>query len=98
MIVANENLPYKILFKKIIEQNKQHTWLIPLQDLLLYVMGFVGDALRFLKIKTSLSTANLAVLRINNFYDNNKVKNELNMSFTPVDDVIEVAIFYFNHK
>jgi dihydroflavonol-4-reductase len=62
-------------------------------DLLLYVMGFVGDALRFLKIKTSLSSANLAVLRINNFYDNNKVKNELNMSFTPVDDAIEEAIF-----
>ena len=67
-------------------------------DLLLYVMGFVGDALRFLKIKTSLSSANLAVLRINNFYDNNKVKNELNMSFTPVDDAIEEAILYFNNK
>ena len=98
LIVANENLPYKILFKKIIEQNKQHTWLLPIPDLLLYVMGFVGDALRFLKIKTSLSSANLAVLRINNFYDNNKVKNELNMSFTPVDDAIEEAIFYFNNK
>ncbi|MDB9779264.1 NAD-dependent epimerase/dehydratase family protein [Flavobacteriaceae bacterium] len=98
LILANENLSYKTLFKKIIEQNKQHTLLIPIPDLLLYALGFLGDILRFFKIKTNVSSTNLAVLRINNFYDNSKAMNELNMGFTPIEGAIQEAIFYFNEK
>ena len=98
LILANENLSYKTLFKKIIEQNKQHTLLIPIPDLLLYALDFLGDILRFFKIKTNVSSTNLAVLRINNFYDNSKAMNELNMGFTPIEGAIQEAIFYFNEK
>ena len=98
LILANETLSYKTLFKKIIEQNKQHTLLIPIPDLLLYALGFLGDILRFFKIKTNVSSTNLAVLRINNFYDNSKAMNELNMGFTPIEGAIQEAIFYFNGK
>ena len=98
LILANENLTYKTLFKKIIEQNKQHALLIPIPNLLLFAVGFLGDALRFIKIKTSVSSANLAVLRINNFYNNSKAKNELNMDFTPIDGAIGEAIRYFKGK
>ena len=62
------------------------------------LMGFLGDALRFIKIKTSVSSANLAVLRINNFYNNSKAKNELNMDFTPIDGAIGEAIRCFKGK
>ncbi len=98
LILAHDNLSYKTLFKKIIEQNKQHTLLIPIPDLLLYALGYLGDILRFFKIKTNVSSTNLAVLRINNFYDNSKAMNELNMGFTPIEGAIQEAIFYFNGK
>jgi len=45
-----------------------------------------------------VSSANLAVLRINNFYNNSKAKNELNMDFTPIDGAIGEAIRYFKGK
>jgi len=98
LILANKNLTYKALFKKIIEQNKQHTLLIPIPNLLLCAMSFLGYTLRFIKIKTIVSSANLAVLTINNFYDNSKAKNELNTSFTPIDGAIGEAIQYFNGR
>ena len=93
LILANENLIYKTLFKKIIEQKKQHTLLIPIPNLLLFAVGFLGNVLRFIKI--SVSSANLAVLRINNFYNNSKAKNELSMGFTPIDGAIGEAVRYF---
>ena len=97
MILVNDNLTYKALFKKIIEQNKQHTLLIPISNLLLYAIGFLGNALRFIKIKISMSSANLAILRINNFL-RRKAKNKLNTSLTPIDEVIEEAIQCFNGR
>jgi len=76
----------------------EHTLLIPIPDLLLYALGFLGDILRFFKIKTNVSSTNLAVLRINNFHDNSKDMNELNIGFPPIERAIQEAIFYFNEK
>ena len=72
--------------------------MIPIPDLLLYAMGFLGDAHGFFTIKTNVSSANLAFLKINNFYDNNKATNELNIGFTPNDGAIQEAIFYFKDR
>lgn len=72
--------------------------MIPIPDRVLSFLGLLGDGLRKLKIRTSLSTSNMKALQINNYYSNRKSAKELGLQYQPVDKAIEDAIEYFNQK
>jgi dihydroflavonol-4-reductase len=54
--------------------------------------------LRFCKIKTGVSSVNMRILCVNNFYSNSKSVTTLDMEYQPVDDAIRDAISYFAKK
>lgn len=97
-LLANENLTYKEFFKKVNTFTGQNPFMIPIPDSGLVVLGIIGDFLRKLKIKTSLSSPNMKALRINNFYSNRKSFEELGITYQPVDRAVEDAIRFFERE
>lgn len=95
-IIANENISYKEFYKKVISQNNQKTILVPIPDLLLHLVGLLGDFIRQIGIKTEVSSANTKILTIRNFYTNRKAKQDIDIEFTPIEKAIDDALKYFS--
>lgn len=95
-ILCNENMSYKDFFKKVVALNDQKTWLIPIPNFMLFIVGIFGDFLRFFKFKIAISSINTKTLTVHNYYSNHKAKEALNMVFTPIEIAIEDALNYFN--
>jgi nucleoside-diphosphate-sugar epimerase len=94
-IMANENLTYKEFFKRLNIITKQKPLMIKVPKPLLLIVGYLGDVLRLFKIKTSLSSTNMKILCINNYYSNKKSINHLNVAYQPIDNAITDAVNYF---
>ncbi len=94
-LLANENMNYRDFFKKINRITHQKPIMMPIPNIILNLLGWVGDGLRKLKIKTSLSTANMKALQVCNYYNNRKSVKELEVQYQPVDKAIEDAVQYF---
>ncbi len=95
-IVANENMSYHEFLSKVITTNRQNTVLIKLPDVVLGLIGLLGNMARFLKVKTDISSVNTKILTVKNYYSNHKAKTELMMNFTPIEEAIDEALHYFN--
>src|SRR5690606_2128803 len=67
-LLAGENLTYRAFFKRLCVQTGQQTLLIRVPGTLLRITGYIGDLLRLLGVRTALSTVNMKILRINNYY------------------------------
>lgn len=97
-LLANENLTYREFFRKVNTITEQTPVMIPLPNSALAVLGIIGDMMRKLKIKTSLSSPNMKALIINNYYSNRKSSEELGLRYQPVDKAVEDAIRFFEKK
>lgn len=97
-LLANENLKYKEFFKKVNTVTDQTPLMIPIPNFLLTFLGWIGDILRYFKIKTNLSSVNMKALRIDNFYTNQKSIDELGMKYQPIENAIEDAVEFFKNK
>jgi len=97
-LLANENLTYKEFFGKVNTITGQAPVMIPIPNSGLAVLGIIGDVLRKLKIKTSLSSPNMKALRINNYYSNRKSSEELGVRYQPVDKAVEDAVCFFKKE
>lgn len=95
-IVAGENLCFESFFKKLIRLNNQKTLIIKIPKSFLMILGYAGDLLRLMGIRCSLSSTNMRILCVENFYSNQKSIRELGISYRPVDSAILDAITYFN--
>ncbi|MBP0905026.1 NAD-dependent epimerase/dehydratase family protein [Mariniflexile gromovii] len=97
-LIANENLSFKDFFKKLNHLENQNSLMIKIPRKILIGIGYLGDILRLCKIKTNISSINMKILCIDNFYDNKKSILELKLKYTSVDYAIKDAIKYFNNK
>jgi len=57
--------------------------------------GHLGNVLRFLGIKTPLSSTNMEILCVRNYYSNQKAREELRTTFHPIENGIGKAIRWF---
>lgn len=94
-LLANENLSYREFFTKINRITNQNPIMIAIPNRVLSFLGWIGDSLRKLKIKTNLSTSNMKALQICNYYSNRKSVEELGIQYQPIDKAIEDAVQYF---
>jgi nucleoside-diphosphate-sugar epimerase len=97
-ILTHENLKYKDFFKKVNKITLQNPMMLPIPDFILKTLGFVGDILRCLKIKTNLSSVNMKALRIDNFYSNQKSIQELEIHYQSIENAIEKAVLFFENE
>ena len=94
-LLANENLSYGDFFKKVNTLTHQNPFMVKVPKSVLMVLGFMGDLLRFLKIKTNLSSVNMKALCTNTYFSNEKSRIKLGITYNPVDKAITDAVNYF---
>ncbi|WP_261512487.1 NAD-dependent epimerase/dehydratase family protein [Chryseobacterium paludis] len=94
-LLANENLKYKDFFKKVNHITNQKTVMIPIPDTILSILGYIGDGLRKMNIKTNLCTSNMKALQVHNYYSNRKSIEELRIHYQLVGKALQDAIEYF---
>ncbi len=94
-LLAGENLTYREFFRKLAHRTNQRTLFIQVPRLVLLGAGYVGDVLRHLGLKTALSSTNMKILCVRNYYSNEKVRKELGTVFHPIERGIDKAIDWF---
>lgn len=91
-LMAGENLSYRDFFQIISRLTGQHPLMIRLPRPLLMAFGLVGDGLRSLGAKIALSSNNMKILCINNFYTSQKALSRFNMSFLTTEEAVRDAL------
>lgn len=94
-LLANKNMTYKEFFKILNKVTNQQPIMIKIPKQVLIIMGYFGDLLRGLHIRSSLSLINMKVLCINNYFSNSKSKKELKITYQPIEIAIRNAVDYF---
>jgi len=97
-LISGTNLSYKMFFKELRCITNQKQLLIPIPKIALLSMGFVGNILRIMRIKTSLSPTNMKTLCVKNYYSNQKSIDQLNVSYTSLNEAIKEAVVYFEQQ
>lgn len=97
-LLANENISYKDFFEKISRITHQKPVMLPIPNNVLSLLGWAGDALRKLRIKTSLNTSNMKALQICNYYSNQKSIEDLGIQYQTIDKAIKEAVQFFENK
>ncbi len=94
-LLAHENLSYLDFYRKLNQVAGQNARLIGIPKPVLMLMGYVGDALRALRIRSSLSSTNMRILCVNNYYSNLKSREQLGLDYRTTEQSISDAIAYF---
>ena len=95
-LLANENLSYKEFFEVLNKVTGQNSILIKIPKQLLIIIGYWGEFLRKLRVKTNLNLTNMKILCIENYFSNNKSIKILNSTYQPVSNAIIDGINYFS--
>lgn len=97
-LLAGENLSYREFFNKLRMQTGQRTLLVTVPGPLLRAAGYLGDLLRLLGVRTALSSVNMSILCVNNYYTNKKARAELGTPFRPIETGMATAIAWFKDR
>lgn len=95
-IIGNENLSYYEFFKLIKKKYNKNSIIIRTPSFIFYIMGLLGNVIRFLGFKTEVSLGNMRILMIDNFFKNDKSSKELTLKYSPIENAINDAINFFN--
>lgn len=97
-LLSNENISFLKFFEKVNTLTKQTPIMIKIPQRLTLFLGFIGDMLRIAKINTSLSSTNMKILNLNNYYSNKKSIDHLGLVYRSIDSAILDAVEYFSKK
>ncbi|MDT0551995.1 NAD-dependent epimerase/dehydratase family protein [Urechidicola vernalis] len=97
-LLANKNMSYREFFKLLNTITNQNPIMIQIPKQLLLSLGYLGDLLRTLQLKSNLSLINTKILCIENYFSNNKSIEHLNMTYQPIEKAISDAIDYFSNS
>ena len=97
-LIANDNLSYREFFRQLNRVTGQEARLIGIPGAVLIAMGHVGDLLRFFRLRTSLCSAHMRILCVDNYYSNAKSIDELGLDYSPVEHMIRDAVDYFERE
>lgn len=96
-ILTNENLSFKEFFEKLNAIAGQNPIMVKIPRFIMFAIGYFGELLRKLRIKTSLSMVNMNILCSKNYYSNRKSVVELGLAYHPVDVAIKETLDYFRN-
>ena len=97
-LISGENLTYLEFYKRLKNITGDSQIFIKIPAFLLVLLGYLGSALRLLRLKTRLSLPNMQSLCIRNYYSNKKSIQDLQLSYHSLDDAIKDAVDYFNKE
>ncbi len=94
-VLSGQNLSYLEFFRKVNKELDQQPTMIAVPRSLLITLGYFGDLLRFIGIKTSVSSTNMRILSLGNYYSNNKSVCDLGLEYRSIEPAIRKAVLYF---
>lgn len=97
-LLANENLSYRDFFRMVAARSSRRTRMVRLPRWLLLTVGALGDCAAWLGFRSEISTANMRILCVKNYYSNAKSINELGMSYVPVGQAVDDAVGWFRFR
>lgn len=97
-LAAGVNLSFKEFYTLQKQVGNYPQIIIELPNVLLKIVGKIGDFFRWLGIKTDVCTMNLQQLMIQEYYSNEKAKNELKMPQTDIKKAIEETLNWFKYR
>ncbi|MGY0407160.1 MAG: NAD-dependent epimerase/dehydratase family protein [Polaribacter sp.] len=97
-ILSGHNLSYLEFYKKVTKQLNQKSTFVKIPKTVLLGIGYVGNLLRFLGIKSDISLTNVKTLCVANFYSNKKAVSQIKLKQNPIEEGIIDAIDWFKLK
>ena len=97
-LLSNENMSYKSFFKLLQDQTNSKTKILQLPKEVFLLLGYFGSGFRFLGFKTQFSLDNMKALCVKNYYSNSKAKEQLGISFSPIEDGLLEAVNWFKNN
>ena len=97
-LASGVNLTFREFYKLQKQIGNYKQILIQLPDILLIVIGKIGDIFRKNGMETEICSMNLRQLIIREYYSNAKIKSELLMPKTEINKAIGNALNWFNEK
>lgn len=94
-LASGVNLSFKEFYQLQSRVGDYNQKIIVLPDFLLKFAGKLGDVVRIFGIKTELCSMNLNQLLIQEYYNNQKSKKELNLTSKPLEQAIKEALDWF---
>ena len=94
-LLANENISYRDFFGAVGALSGRRPVLVPLPAWLLAAVGWIGDLLQRIGIDTEISSVNMRILCVKNYYTNAKSVTELGMTYRPVTQAVADAVGWF---
>jgi len=95
-LLANENITFCNFFKLLRRNTKNNFLIIHVPKYALLLLGYIGNLIRSIGIKTNFSDVNMKALCINNYYSNNKAKKQFEINFNPIEEGIIEAIEWYS--
>lgn len=95
-LLANENISYRDFFLGVASLSGRQAVLIPLPEWLLLAVGHLGDLLQRLGLETELTSVNMRILCVKNYYTNRKSIEQLHMTYRPVMQAVADAVAWFH--
>ncbi|MFV8838276.1 NAD-dependent epimerase/dehydratase family protein [Salinimicrobium soli] len=93
-VLAGENLKYRQFFERLTALTNQQSMLIEVPKSLLLLGGYAGDLLLKMGFRTDINSVNMHSLSMNNYYENQKSKEELQIDFQNTDAAIIDSLAY----
>lgn len=87
-LAVNENLSYTDFFIKLGAITGKRPAQLVIPSALLVFAGHVGDLLRRMGVTTAISSVNMRILCVTNYYSNKKSVEAFGMSYLPIDTAI----------
>ncbi|WP_346237654.1 NAD-dependent epimerase/dehydratase family protein [Niabella insulamsoli] len=97
-LLAGHNISFKTFFQLVKTCTGRKQLLLPIPTWLLLTAGRLGDLLRCLKIKTSLCSNNMHILRVKNYYHNHSSVAALGMVYQSIEKAIAESVAYFSSR
>jgi len=91
-ICANYNMTIKDFYKLLAKTFGYRQLLFSIPNSLMSLVGFFGDGLRKIGIKTQVSTVNVRQLCVTEHYSSAKAREELGLPETPLETAIEDCV------
>lgn len=94
-LLAGENLSFSDFYLKLIAYLEKKPLLVKIPNWIMKILGWTGDLILRLGFRTGLSSLNMKIMSIENFYSNQKSISELKLRYHPIDQAIFDALKFF---
>lgn len=98
-LLAGENMSYRSFYAKLIKENRQKSWLLPIPKTILILGGFLCNFIEAIfRISLPFNRTNQRLLCLNNYFTNAKAHEQLAMKHSNTNEALKKSIHWFKQE